>query len=217
MKNQKVKKIIIKVAIVLFAILLLDIIVTLTPYWQSRTITQGHYSLVKMQIKFNPNFVGRFLPSSGNLFEAYLSRKEAEWYGRSVQRYYASPLILSLSDEKMLRLLLDNGANPNLSGNTHRETPVQYAIWRNKLDALKILLDNGADPNLETLIFYPNNTPLKTAIWHDNVEAVKILLQYGADPNLKLNESDDSPIEFAIENNKTAIAEILKEYSHDHK
>ncbi|MDE5758417.1 MAG: ankyrin repeat domain-containing protein, partial [Allobaculum sp.] len=97
---------------------------------------------------------------------------------------------------EIVRLLLENGANPNTCRVYIDEfNKLQYysvlsdSIWNAKnLDVLKLLLKHGADPNKITIentetdnpTFYPL---LNQAIYQNNYEMVKALLENGADPN----------------------------------
>ena len=47
-----------------------------------------------------------------------------------------------------IKLLLNNGANPNLKENSFGLTPLHWATEYGDMDMVKLLIDNGADPNI---------------------------------------------------------------------
>jgi len=47
-----------------------------------------------------------------------------------------------------IKLLLNNGANPNLKENSFGLTPLHWATEYEDMDMVKLLIDNGADPNI---------------------------------------------------------------------
>ncbi|KAI1183786.1 ankyrin repeat-containing domain protein [Nemania serpens] len=87
------------------------------------------------------------------------------------------------SNEKMVKFLLDNKADPNIPS-TKNQTPLQVAvemrssqgIHRRRISRLRIiemLLEGGADSNQRDNL---GNTPLHTAAAHGDLEVVKLLL-----------------------------------------
>ena len=63
----------------------------------------------------------------------------------------------------IVKILLENGANPNLQENVHGETPLMVATKIGRIDIMKILLENGANPLIKD---YEGNTP------YDEVESI---------------------------------------------
>ena len=47
-----------------------------------------------------------------------------------------------------IKLLLNNGANPNIKENSFGLTPLHWATEYEDMDMVKLLIDNGADPNI---------------------------------------------------------------------
>ncbi|GAB7357382.1 hypothetical protein MBLNU459_g8322t1 [Dothideomycetes sp. NU459] len=80
--------------------------------------------------------------------------------------------------KKIVDLLLDKGANPNL------RTPFDYgsvlivAADRGHSDVVKTLLDGGADPNMRGRKI---STALEAAVMRGHAEIVRLLLRAGAD------------------------------------
>jgi len=88
-------------------------------------------------------------------------------------------------NEEMVKLLLENQANPNLS-NYLGMTPLMWAVSNKNFSITKLLLDNGANPNLRT---NDGETPLmRAAAWSYYI--VELLLDNGANPNILNNKGD---------------------------
>ena len=81
------------------------------------------------------------------------------------------------NNHKTLRILLRNGANPNVFNNKGFG-PLNYAIEHNKIKTVKILIENEA--NFETENWHNNFTPLKQAITKENKQIVDFLIKRGA-------------------------------------
>ena len=81
---------------------------------------------------------------------------------------------------KMMKLLLDSNANPNLGliSLNNNISPLSYLIMHNKSEEkIKLLLKYGATPTIINLI---------NAIQHNNYNVVKLLLNYNIDPYEKV-------------------------------
>lgn len=125
----------------------------------------------------------------------------------------------------LVKVLLSNGANPNLPG---KELPMlvslrypaclehliaagadlhcskgimEGAAHYNCIEAVKLLLDAGLDPNEKSDERF---SPLTTAIRDSRVEIIDLLLSRGADPNLT---GQDVPLKMAV--NKPEILKRL--------
>lgn len=96
---------------------------------------------------------------------------------REMQESTALEIAAKLGHADCMRLLLEGGADPNLTGN-----PWRYAIWSRNIDCVKILLKGGADLNAR---FGYNQTPLMEAVNKWEGDCIKILLEAGADINLQ--------------------------------
>lgn len=125
---------------------------------------------------------------------------------------------------KMVKLLIDHGANINTKSNG--DTPLHLAVRYNRVEIIKILLKNGANINIKDkygntplmeVVTYGNNimllllqngadvnvrnkngwTPLfRVSIWGD-IDSMEILLNWGANPLIKTNDNESI---FDIEN-----------------
>ena len=93
------------------------------------------------------------------------------------------------SNNEIVKLLLENGADINLKENdglTALMVTCRYSNTDSNIETVKLLLENGADPNLK------NNGGMTALMCScvntntdSNIETVQLLLLYGADPNLK--------------------------------
>ena len=84
-------------------------------------------------------------------------------------------------DEKIVKLLLDNGANVNKL-DIDANTPLVLASYSDNKGIVKILLDYKANPNIPNMY---GETPLIIATILKNDNIVKDLLEAGADVNKK--------------------------------
>lgn len=91
------------------------------------------------------------------------------------------------NDARMVRLLLNHGADPNRS--TYFGTPLTQACWNDGFEAAELLIDSGADVNFRDAV--AGFTPLHWAAGNESrrPHLVKLLLGCGADPNATGGES----------------------------
>jgi ankyrin repeat protein/mono/diheme cytochrome c family protein len=85
------------------------------------------------------------------------------------------------NDERMIRLLLERGADPNQS--TFFGTALSQACWNDGFEAAELLIDRGANVNARDAV--ADFTPLHWAAGDESLRPhlVKLLLGSGADPN----------------------------------
>ncbi len=116
-------------------------------------------------------------------------------------------------DWDLMKLLLDNGANPNLSFGIL--SVLDAEVKDNDLAKVKLLLDYGADVNNSYYITVyetePFTTPLHEAVKQNNHEMITLLLTYGADVNIKDNEGLTA-LDYAVKNNKNDVIELIEKY-----
>lgn len=112
------------------------------------------------------------------------------------QAYSSTPLSEACEKgyEEIVELLLDSGANPDLSGGI---TPLSYAVHHPKI--LQLLLARGANVNLKNAPgteYRGGAVALHEAAMWGRVESVRLLLQAGADSTLR-NSNDQTPLDKA--------------------
>jgi len=176
------KKITFGLLFVAVSFIIIEAIIISPPYIAGNNIRNSNYKYVENKIKKDPDFVNKSVRYSENMFYIYITHL----VGIPTQNY-STPILLALSDKKMLKLLLENGANPN--GNfLYHEAPLYKTAYHNAVEATKILLKYGADPNLDIDIENPILflSPLDIAQKRKSAAVEKILLEHGALSNMKI-------------------------------
>jgi ankyrin repeat protein/beta-lactamase regulating signal transducer with metallopeptidase domain len=113
-------------------------------------------------------------------------------------------------DADMVRLLLDQGANPNavMPGD---HTPLMLAVRNGDTDVTRVLLERGANTNA----WMPGDpTALMMAARSGDTDMVRVLLDFGADAN-KVAPGDGTPLIAAIRSGENDIARLLVERGAD--
>ena len=92
-----------------------------------------------------------------------------------------SPLIQAVraGHFKLVGLLVDKGADPDLRDSGRGWTPMMHAVYLREMDAVRALLNAGADPRLATRA---GLTPLMMAASYGYTRITRLLLERGADP-----------------------------------
>jgi ankyrin repeat protein len=118
------------------------------------------------------------------------------------------------NDVRMVRLLLERGADPNQS--TYFGNPLSHACWHDSFEAAELLIAKGANVNGRDAI--ANFTPLHWAAGTEKPgsQLVKLLLTHGADPNAEGGEPvaafglvTQTPRLIAEKRGRTAIVDAL--------
>jgi ankyrin repeat protein len=149
----------------------------------------------------------------------------------------ACVLAIQNKANRVLKVLIDAGANVNALEAYWRYTPLVRALHERNLVAFRMLLKAGASVHKEGTSGPPlhfaaykgfvnvaklciaagarldqrdcsGNTPLMLAASAGQLKMVKVLLKAGANP-LALNRADRTPCELAAENNKAEIVKLL--------
>lgn len=95
-----------------------------------------------------------------------------------------SALWYGINNEEAVKLLLENGANPD-GFNINSETPLTFVMvlsLKPNLKIAKLLIDHGAQIN-RTIGFRKKISILNFAIINNNIDVINFALENGADPN----------------------------------
>lgn len=106
---------------------------------------------------------------------------------------------------KIMKLLLDAGANPDIS-NVLGITPLIYGSRYGNIEIVKMLIDYGADVNLGDT---HGDTALMKATEFGNSEIIDVLLQAGADKSIK-NLKKKNALDLAYEMGQGKIAKKIR-------
>ncbi|GEM_PF-2064727 len=118
-----------------------------------------------------------------------------------------------LGNEQAAVVLFDSGAEINVHDETMENSPLQLAAWAGRTSIVKLLLDRNA--NIEIGAGKdPYGTPLHMAACVGDVEVAQILLARGANINA-VNNLSKTPLAFAADRNKMAMAHFLIEHHAD--
>jgi len=92
---------------------------------------------------------------------------------------------------EMIRLLFENGADPNIR-NDCEETVLHFAVsFNEKIETIRLLLKNGADPNNRDNC---GETALHWAVlYNEKIEIIRLLFKNGADSNIQNNHGRIPP------------------------
>jgi ankyrin repeat protein len=104
----------------------------------------------------------------------------------------------------MLKLLLESGADPNVTDERDK-TPLHFAAQEGYADAAQVLIDAGAQVNARGR---PGNTPLHDASVTGYLNAVKVLLAAGADVNVQ-DDRRRTPLHEAARKGRVELANFL--------
>jgi ankyrin repeat protein len=132
------------------------------------------------------------------------------------------PLEQALERTDIMKVLLDEGANIELSG-VDGYTTLHLAVFNNQPAATAFLLEHGAKVDALDM---GGGTPLHLAAYYGNAECAKILLAHGANAVLKDNDGQtplmvaeipaDSPSDPSVETRKP-VAELLRRHGAENK
>ena len=109
--------------------------------------------------------------------------------------------------EKMIR-----GVDINKINNNSGDTPLIYAVYNGKKEAVKLLLEYGADPNIS---MEGGFTPLIVSIGiSEDTYITKLLLDYGADSNFEA-QYNGTPLMKASQRGNLEAVKLLLDYGAD--
>ena len=110
-------------------------------------------------------------------------------------------------DFNKVRLALNFGADMGAK-NKYGQTPLDLAVFWNRIKIVELLIDRGADLEAKT---NDGSTRLHWVSRWNRIETAKLLLERGADVRAK-DEDGRTPLYWAVCNNHTKLAELLKKY-----
>ena len=113
--------------------------------------------------------------------------------------------------EEIVQVLLDGGADLNLTSATSGTTPLHCASLNGHLNVVRVLLDQGSEPNKQA---GRGNTSLHYAALRGHREVVRLLLDKGADSDLA-NENGLTALHIAISNCHEGVMKLLIEQGAD--
>ena len=113
----------------------------------------------------------------------------------------------------MARLLLEKGADPNLSSK-HSAASIHIAAVTNNIGIATLLLEAGADPNLPTVPncrdFAANRSAIKWALLYGFVDLFFLLVHYGVDIREVMSPHDEHTIlTLALMSKRLEVIEYL--------
>lgn len=148
---------------------------------------QGHLEIFELLLSKGADFMHRNIYKSSVLYCA-CNRKRTQIAKIIIEKIGKTPVsddahefneciftAIRTGNAKILQLLIDYGANPNIDG--LMGPPIVEAADRNKLRIVKLLLENGADINGKNRF---NSTALTRATFRGYTDVVKFLVANGA-------------------------------------
>ena len=133
---------------------------------QSRHDDDTHLAQAYILIKAGANVNAQAL--SGLDDEPIMDNEHFVQYGKETPLHFAA----RLGNQRMVRLLLDHGADPSLKTVSRMSEPKQFAEWTDKVTSLVWPLRE-----IKRVLFQPyeGETPLDMALREDNAEIANIL------------------------------------------
>ena len=130
-----------------------------------------------------------------------------------------TPLMTAIGthDEEIIKLLLENGADPNMFDNRGEMNALALAIILNEVSIIKLLLSYGAKINNSCC---RSMTPLQLAV-NKHADVSKLLLQSGANIQQVLQVYNDNvnivkpPLIHAVDTGNLYLASVLLEHGED--
>ncbi|KAJ7056402.1 ankyrin repeat-containing domain protein [Mycena amicta] len=133
-------------------------------------------------------------------------------HGAGIKEWYLTEALVE-EDVDMVKLLLDNGANPNIA-DSRGWTPLHQAARVGDVCMVQELLDAGADVAWPC-VKYHGVEPLHGAVVGQHVEAARLLLEHGAEV-MEWGDGDLlHPLEEAVDTANAEMVKLLLEWGAD--
>jgi ankyrin repeat protein len=107
-------------------------------------------------------------------------------------------------NDAVMRLLLDHGADPREAGKDWR-LPLEKLVDANDGASLRLLIEHGANINIQS----DQGTPLYHAVMLRNTLLAKLLLAKGANPDIAEDNTGETPLIRAVENDDVVLVKAL--------
>jgi len=121
---------------------------------------------------------------------------------------YTALMLNSLNREtNNVKLLLENGADPNKQDRGMKTALIHACIPEKNKDVVELLLKNGANPDIQD---NSGRTALMHAVSRGHISYVKLLLENGANPYI--TDGRNSTMNIAINKKYNNIVTLLEDY-----
>jgi len=158
-----------------------------------RAIRKNNYPRVKRLLQENPQLANLSIKYADWSVKTPLTTTACQYKDQNFEGERKKQKTINL---QIIKLLLDNKANPNQKVN---KSTLLFKLATNdyNIPIVKLLIQYGADVNYtDNKIKYPenifsenyNNTALQQAVQHKALQMTKLLLHHGACPNIKNQE-----------------------------
>jgi ankyrin repeat protein len=138
--------------------------------------------------------------------EALLDEDPALVDAYAADGFFPLGLAAFFGQEEVVRLLLERGANPNVSArNAMKVAAIHAASAAGSLPIARLLIEAGADVNA---VQQAGFTPLHAAAMAGRVDLAKLFLERGADPSAKADDGRTA-LAMAQEGKHQAVIDLL--------
>lgn len=184
-------------------------------------VVNGKTQVVEEILKYGPNpnrkIKKKVIMRNYKVFkdEYYVPFREIEITNSKVIDTEKTALTLALEryHPEIVRLLLQNGADPNTKCNNDKPL-IQNLVSKGHTDKVELLLQNNADPNKK---YEDNQILLHIAAMEGHKRIATLLLQYGANPEAKCFSSNITPANIAHQMYYPEIGKLLKKTEENRK
>jgi len=132
----------------------------------------------------------------------------------NAKAYNGTPLILAIyyGDIEMVSLLIQKGADVNLTKQERDFAPIHSAARYGKIDILKLLISKGALVNKKDSL---GRTAIYYAVDHYRTETVDMLIEHGASLHERYDDNNITLLHKAVRSGLLEIASLLIRKGHE--